>query len=128
MRTVLQTNKMVVIPASASVVEGFTFTVGQIIWTTRADGLTTMVLEKNQIQSAVVKAVAPVTSTVVTSTPTMSPTMPTTRPLLPRYNGKRIDNSDLLQAIGRADHKLFVAFDLVNLVSGQGTRTAPPNC
>jgi hypothetical protein len=74
------------------------------------------------------KAVALITSTTITPALTTSPTMPTTRPLLPRYNGKQIDNSDLLEAIDRADHKLSEAFDLVNSVLGQITRTAPPDC
>jgi hypothetical protein len=40
-------NKMVVIPTSAAVAEGLTFTVGQNTRTTHADDLTTMVLEEN---------------------------------------------------------------------------------
>jgi hypothetical protein len=40
---------MVIIPTSAAVAEGLTFTVGQITWTTHASGLTTMTLEENQI-------------------------------------------------------------------------------
>jgi len=42
---------MVIIPASAIVAEGLTFTVGQITWTTHAGGLTTTTLEENQIRS-----------------------------------------------------------------------------
>ena len=137
-RTALQTNKMVMIPASAAVAEGLTFTVGQITWTTRVGGLMTMALEENQIQSAATTAVAPITSITITPAPTTSPTtpttlttsptIPTTRPLLPRYNGKRVDNSDQLEAIDRADHKLSEAFDLVNSISGQTTRTTPFDC
>jgi hypothetical protein len=37
---------MVIIPASAVVAEGLTFTVGQMTWMTRVDGLTTMTLEE----------------------------------------------------------------------------------
>jgi hypothetical protein len=48
MRTAFQTNK-VIIPASAAVVEGLTFTIGQITWTTGVDGITTMALEETQI-------------------------------------------------------------------------------
>jgi hypothetical protein len=40
---------MVIVPAFAAVAEGLTFTVGQITWTTRGDGLTTTTLEKTQI-------------------------------------------------------------------------------
>jgi len=49
-------------------------------------------------------------------------------PFASRYNGKRIDNSDLLEAIDHANHKLSEAFDLVNLVSSQITRTVPLDC
>ena len=72
--------------------------------------------------------VAPITSTTVTFAPITLSTTVTTRPLLPRYNGKRVDNSDLLEAIDRADHKLSEGFDLVNLVSGPITRTTPFDC
>ena len=111
-RTALQMNKMVIVSASAAVTEGLTFTVGQITWTTRAGGLTTVVLEENKIQSGAVLVVAPITSTTVTFAPITSSTTPTTRPPLTRYNGKWVDNSDLLEAIDRADHKLSEARSL----------------
>jgi len=38
---------MVIIPASAPVAEGLTFTVSQITWTTRVGGLTAMASEEN---------------------------------------------------------------------------------
>jgi hypothetical protein len=87
-----------------------------------------MVVEENQIQSVVTKMMAPITSTTVTLALITTPTTLTAHPLLPRYNGKRINNSDLLQAIDRADHKLFEAFDLVNSVSGQITRVVSSDC
>ena len=77
-----------------------------------------MVLEENQIQSVVVEAVTPITLTTVTSASTTSLTTPTTHPLFHCYNGKRIDNSDLLEAIDRTDHELSETFDLVNSVLG----------
>jgi len=40
---------MVIVPASAAVPEGLTFTVGQITWTTHGGGLMTMTLEETQI-------------------------------------------------------------------------------
>ena len=95
---------MVIVPASADVAEGLTFTVGQITWTTRGDGLTTMTLEETQIQSGIAEASTPITPT------------PRTRPPLPRYRAKRVDNSDLLQALDRADHKLLEASNLVDLI------------
>jgi hypothetical protein len=69
--------------------------------------------------------VAPTTSTMITPAPTTSPTTPTTHPPLPRYDGRRIDNSDLLKDIDRADHKLSKAFDLVNSILAQTTKSTP---
>ena len=88
---------MVTIPASAAVPEGLTFTVGQITWTTRGGGLTTTVPEETQIQSG------------ITSAPTTRVTAPSARPSLPLYKGKKIDGSDLLRALDRADFKLLEA-------------------
>ena len=105
MRTALSANKMVIVPASAAVPEGLTFTVGQITWTTRGGGLTTTVSEGTQIQSGIVEVSTPITPT------------PRTRPLLPRYRAKRVDNSDLLQALDRANRKLLEASNLVDSIS-----------
>ena len=102
-RTVLPTNKMVIVPVFAVVAEGLTFTVGQITWTTRGDGLTTTTSEETQIRAAEA-------STSITPTPR-------TRPPLPRYKAKRVDNSDLLQALDRADLKLLEASNLVDSIS-----------
>jgi len=40
---------MVIVPASAAMAEGLTFIVGQITWTTRGGGLTTMTSGETQI-------------------------------------------------------------------------------
>jgi len=45
-RTAIPTNKMVIVPASAAVAEGLTFTVGQITWTTHDGGLATTTLKE----------------------------------------------------------------------------------
>jgi len=110
---------MVIIPASATVAEGITFTVGQITWTTRTGGLTSMTLEENQIQSEAVEMVTPFTPTTTTSAPTTLSATLTTRPSLPHYKGKRINNSDLLKAIDRVDHRLSQVSNLVNSISDQ---------
>ena len=69
--------------------------------------------------------VVPTTSTTTTFAPTTLSTTPTSRPLLPRYKGKQIDDSDLLEAIDRANHRLSEVSDLVNSISDQITKTAP---
>jgi len=76
---------MVIIPASVAVLEGLTFTVGQITWTTRGGGLAATVSEETQIQSRKTAALALTTQTLA----------PSTRPPLPRYKGKKIDGSDI---------------------------------
>ena len=38
------------------------------------------------------------------------------RPPLPRYKGKQVDNSDLLEAIDHADHKLLEVSNQVDLI------------
>jgi len=64
----------------------------------------------------------------------MIPITPTTttktlraRPPLPRYKGKRVDNTDLLQAINRTDHKLLEASNLVDSISCQPNRAPVSN-
>jgi len=103
---------MFIVPASVAVAEGLTFTVGQITWTTRGDALTTTTLEETQIQSGTAEALTLITPTS------------RTRPPLPRYRAKRVDNSDLLQALDRADHKLLEASNLVDSISRKPDQAA----
>jgi len=106
---------MVIVPASVAVPEGLTFTVGQITWMTRGGGLTTTVSEGTQIQSGMTAASAPTTRMLA----------PSTRPPLPRYKGKRVDDSDLLRGLDRADSKLREASQLVDGISRQPDQAAP---
>jgi hypothetical protein len=106
-------NKMVIVLASAAVPEGLTLTVGQITWTTRGGGLMTTTSEETQIQSGATTASTPITPT------------PTTRPLLPRYRGKMVDNSDLFRALDRADLRLLEASRLVDGISRRSDQVAP---
>jgi len=105
-------NKMVIVLASAAVPEGLTLTVGQITWTTRGGGLMTTTSKETQIQSGATTASTPITPT------------PTTRPLLPRYRGKMVDNSDLFRALDRADLRLLEASRLIDGISRQSDRIA----
>jgi len=108
---------MVIIPASAAVPEGLTFTVGQITWTTHGGGLTTTVSEGTQIQSRMTAALAPTTQMLA----------PSTRPKLPCYKGKKIDGSDLLRALDRADFKLLEASRLIDGISCRPDQAVPAN-
>ena len=111
---------MVIILASAAVAEGLIFTVSQITWTTHDGGLMTTTLEETQIQSATAEVMVSITPTTTTTT-LRAP------PLLPRYKGKRVDNSDLLEAIDRADHKLLEASHLVGSILCQPDRAPVSN-
>ena len=102
MRATFPANKMVTIPASATVPEGLTFTVGQITWTTCSGGFATTVPKEIQIQSE------------ITPSPTTRMTAPSSRPPFPLYKGKEIDCSDLLQALDRADSKLLEVSQLID--------------
>ena len=112
MRTALSTNKMVIVPASAAVPEGLTFTVDQITWTTLGGGLTTTTSEETQIRSGTTEASIPITPT------------PSARPPLPHYRGKKVDNSDLFQALDRTDLRLLEASRLVDGISRQSDQVA----
>jgi len=111
---------MVIILASVAVAEGLTFSVGQITWTTKVGGLTSTTLEETQIQSGTAEVMLPITSTTTTMTSRA-------RPPLPRYKGKRVDNSDLIEAIDHADHKLLEASNLMDSVSCQPDQTPVSN-
>ena len=68
-----------------------------------------MTLEETQIQSRAAEALTPIMPTMITTTPRA-------RPPLPRYKGKQVDNSNLLEAIDHADHKLLEASNLVDSI------------
>jgi len=104
---------MIIVPASAGMPEGLTFTVGQTTWTTHGGGLTTTTLEETQIRSGMTVASTPITLT------------PSTRPPLPRYKGKKVDGADLFQALDRADLRLLEASQLVDGISRQSDQVAP---
>ena len=101
---------MVIIPASAVVAGGLTFTVDQITWTTHDGGLTTTTLEETQIQSGATEAMVSIIPTTIAMTPRAGPP-------LPHYKGKRVDNLDLLEALDRSDHKLLEASNMVDSIS-----------
>jgi len=104
---------MVIVPASVAVPEGLTFTVGQITWMAHGGGLTTTTSEETQIRSGTTAA-----STSVTLAPS-------TRPPLPRYRGKKVDDSDLFQALDHADFRLLEASRLVDGISRQSDQVTP---
>ena len=129
---------MVIISGSMATPNGLTFTIGQITWTTSSDDFIAMTTEEARNQSASTTAspasamaptmvdLAPTTvdlaSTMVDLAPTTSASpsaTPTTRRPLPRYKGKQIDNTDLLDSIDRVGTKLAETLALVSSIQSQ---------
>ena len=95
---------MVIIPGSMATPDGLTFTIGQITWTTSSDDFIAMTTEEARIQStsttiSLALAMALTMVDLAPATPASSSATPTTRRSLPRYKGRQIDNTDLLDSI-----------------------------
>ena len=126
MRTAFQANKMVIISGSMATPNGLTFTIGQITWTTGSDNFIAMTTEEAQIQSASTTALpasatAPTTLDLALATPASSSATPKTRRSLPRYKGRQINNTDLLDSIDRVGTKLAETLALVDSIQNQPT-------
>ena len=145
MRTASQANKTVIISGSMATPNGLTFTVGQITWTTGSDDFIAMTPEEAWIQSASTTAsptsatalttvdtapttvdtaptmvdLAPTTVHLASTTPASPSATPTTRHPLPRYKGRQIDNTDLLDSIDRVSTKLAETLALVSTIQSQ---------
>ena len=123
-RTALQVNKMVIIPGSMATPNGLTFTIGQITWTTGSGNFIAMTTEEARIQSASTtaspaSATAPTTVDLAPATPASSSATPTTRRPLPRYKGRQIDNTDLLDSIDQVSTRLAETLALVSSIQSQ---------
>ena len=83
-----------------------------------------MTTEEAQIQSALTTA-SPASATASTTldlapaTPASSSATPTTHRSLPRYKGRQINNTDLLDSIDRVGTKLAETLALVSSIQGQ---------
>jgi hypothetical protein len=115
---------MVIIPDFTAVADGFSFTVGQITWSTGVNSFTATATEEAQIRSAwtTSSSATPLTTLgTAPTTPATAPTTPTTRRPLPRYKGRMIDNTDLIEAINQVGHRLSQTLTLVDLIQNQST-------
>jgi hypothetical protein len=90
---------MVIFPDSMAMAAGLTFTIGQITWTIGSNDFVVTAMEEVQIQSP---APAPL------------PTTPATHRLLPRYQGRKLDNTDLIDSIDQLGGKLSFTLALVD--------------
>ena len=64
---------------------------------------------------------APTTLDLAPATPASSSATPTTRRSLPRYKGRQIDNTDLLDSIDQVGTKLAETLALVDSIQNQPT-------
>ena len=139
---------MVIILGSMATPNGLTFTVGQITWTTGSDDFIAMTTEEARIQSvstttSPASAMAPTTMSMAPTTmdlalttihlaltmPASPSATPTTCHPLPRYKGKHIDNTDLLDSIDWVGTKLAETLALVSTIQSQPNEqvTTPHN-
>ena len=115
---------MVIIPGSMATPNGLTFTIDQITWTTGFDNFIAMTTEEAWIQSASTTA-SPASAMALTMVDLASTTLasssatPTTHRPLPRYKGRQIDNTDLLDSIDRVGTKLAETLALVSSIQSQ---------
>jgi hypothetical protein len=70
-------------------------------------------------------ATALTTLATAPTTLAMASTTPTTRQPLPRYKGRTIDNTDLIEAIDQVGHKLSQTLTLVDSIQNQSTEQVP---
>jgi hypothetical protein len=109
---------MVISPDSRATAAGLTFTIGQITWTTGSNDFVASTMEGMQIQSASTTSLTP--ASVMTTlapaslTPASSSTTPATGQFLPHYQGKKLDNTDLINSIDRLGGKLSSTLTLVD--------------
>jgi hypothetical protein len=117
---------MVIYPDSMATAAGLTFTIGQITWTTGSNDFVASTTEGMQIQFALTTSLtqASITSTLAPAslTPASSSTTPATSRFLPRYQGKKLDNIDLINSIDRLGGKLSSTLPLVDSLQEQFTK------
>jgi hypothetical protein len=70
-------------------------------------------------------AMAPTTLAMALTTLATALTTPTTHRPLPRYKGRMIDNTDLIEAIDQVGHKLSQTLILVDSIQNQSTEQVP---
>jgi hypothetical protein len=109
-------SQMVNFPASMVHPVGVTFTIGAFTWTTDADGLAE-VMEAVQAPPVPTKSTSIMADSILGLVSWLSP--PTTRRSLPRYQGRRLDNTDLIESIDRVTTGLAKTLTLVDLIRDQ---------
>jgi hypothetical protein len=94
---------MVIFPDSMDTTVGLTFTIGQITWTTGSNDFVITAMEEVQIQSASTTFLTPASTTTTLAPASLAPALSSTTSaphrLLPRYQGRKLDSTDLIDSI-----------------------------
>jgi hypothetical protein len=94
---------MLIFPDSMDMAAGLTFTIGQITWTTGSNDFVITAMEEVQIQFASTTSPTPALTTTTLApaslAPVLSSTTLTPHRLLPRYQGRKVDSTDLIDSI-----------------------------
>jgi hypothetical protein len=106
-------SQMVNFPTSMVLSAGLMFTVRMFTWTTSTDC-------PAEVMEAVQAPPAPTESTLITvdliSGPVLGPPPPTIHRPLPRYQGRRLDNTDLVESINWVTTNLAETLTLVDSI------------
>jgi hypothetical protein len=111
-------SQMVNFPASMVLLAGPTFTIGTFTWTTGADG-PAEAMEVVQAPPAPTKSTSTMADSI--SGPVSGLPPPTTRRPLPRYQGRHLDNTDLVESINRVTMGLAKTLTLVDSIRDRST-------
>jgi hypothetical protein len=94
---------MVIFPDSMDMAVGLTFMIGQITWTTGSNDFVITAMEEVQIQFASTTSPTPASTTTTLAPASLAPALSSTTPaphrLLPRYQGRKLDSTDLIDSI-----------------------------
>jgi hypothetical protein len=118
-------SQMVNFPASMVLPAGLTFTIGTFTWTIGADGPAEAV-EAVQAPPAPIESTSTMADSI--SGPVSGSPPPNTRQPLPCYQGRRLDNTDLVESIDRVNTGLVETLTLVDLIrdwSAEDHRSQP---
>jgi hypothetical protein len=106
-------SQMVNFPASMVLPVSLTFMIGTFTWTTGADG-PTEVMEAMQPPPAPTESTSTMADSI--SAPVLGSSSLTTCRPLPRYQGRRLDNTDLIESIDRVTMGLAKTLTLVDSI------------
>jgi hypothetical protein len=117
---------MVIFPDSVATATGLMFTIGQITWTTSSNDFVITDMEEVQIRSASTTSPTPASTTTTLALASLAPVPSSTTPaahrLLPRYQGRTLDSTDLIDSIDQLSGKLSLTLSLVDSLQEQFTR------